>query len=194
MYCFPYPQAADVTPLRAPYIAICTYSLAGQYTFEGFYETTISDKPTELPQGTVSDLRSILTILRPPSASIIQSWLFFGLASEALGRDVTHDEFLERCAVGTSETSIDLRIPLWFLSEFKARWKRLRSTLSADAYKRKERELKQCCVLVLITIGFRDLQAEEGDTELSLVVLSVHMLLYLICDMFGSTELLRTGL
>jgi Heterokaryon incompatibility protein (HET) len=193
MYCFPYPQASDVTPLRAPYIATYTYSLAGQYTFDSFYETTFSDKPTGLPQGSVSALRSILSLLRPPSASIIQSWLFFGLASEALGRDVTHDEFLERCATGTSETSIDLRIPLWFLSEFKARWKRLRNTLSTDAYKRKERELEQCCFLVLMTLGFRDLQ-KDGDTELSLVVLSVHMLLYLICDIFSSAKLPRTVL
>jgi hypothetical protein len=195
MYCFPYPQASNVTPLRAPYIATCTYSLAGQYTFDSFYETTISDELTRLPRGSVSAMRSILPVfLRPPSASIIQSWLFFGLASEALGRDITHDEFLEKCAVGTSETSIDLRIPLWFWSELEARWKRLRNTLSTDSYKRKERELKQCCVLVLMILGFRDLHSKEGDTELSLVVLSVHMLLYLICNIFSSAELLRTSL
>src|SRR5437763_976021 len=112
MYCFPYPQSSDVPPLRAPYIASCTYSLAGQYAFDGFYQTTILDELAELPPRLVSAsaVRSLLPLLRPPSASIIQSWLFFGLASEALGRDVRHDEFLEECAVGTAETSIDLRI------------------------------------------------------------------------------------
>lgn len=194
MYCFPYPQASDVTPLRAPYRATWTYSLAGQYTFESFYETTMSDEPIELPPGPVSAVRIMRVFSRPPSASIIQSWLFFGLASEALGRDVSHDEFFEPCAVGASETSIDLRIPLWFWSELKARWKRLRNTLSTDEYQGKERELKQCCASVSMTLRLRDYRPEDGDTELSLIVLSVHMLLYLISQILSSTELLQTSL
>ena len=131
-------------------------------------------------------MKSTFLLLRPPSASIIQSWLLFCLASEVLGRDVTHGEFLERCAVGTSKTSIDLQIPLWLWVELKA--------LSTDAYEQKERELNHGCGSVLIILGFRDFDAEEGYTELSLVVLSVHMLLYLNCDIFDSGELPRTSL
>jgi hypothetical protein len=37
-------------------------------------------------------------------------------------------------------------------------------------------------------VGFRDFRVEEGDTELDLILLSVHMLLYLIADIFDSAE------
>ena len=196
MYCLPYPQASDVTPLRAPYIATCTYSLDGRYTFDSFYESKISEELPGLPWGSVNaTVRIILQLaFRPPSAPIVQSWFFFGLASEALGRDVAHDEFLEKCPVGTSETSIDLRIPLWFLSELKARWRRLRDTLSTDAYEQKRKELKQCFDLVLVVLAHIDQLAEAGDAELSLVILSVHVLMYLIYDIFDSAKLLKTCL
>jgi hypothetical protein len=97
MHCLPYPQASDVTPLRAPYIATCTYSLDGQYTFESFYENKISEEIPGLPWESVNaTVRTILLLIfRPPSAPFVQAWRFFGLASEALGRDVAHDEFLE---------------------------------------------------------------------------------------------------
>jgi hypothetical protein len=194
MYCFPYPQASEVPPLRVPYIATCTYSLAGQYTFDSFYGTTISDEPAGIPQESGNAARRILALSRPPPASILQAWLFFGLASEALGRDVAHHEFLEKCAVGASETSIDLRMPFWFWSELGARWKRLRNTVSADAYKHEQRKLKLYCILTVIVLADRDLRAEQEDTQLSLVVLSVHMLFYLISGILDSPDVLRTNL
>ena len=178
------------------YIATCTYSLDGRHTFDSFYKSKISEEIPGLPWESVNaTVRTILLLIfRPPSAPFVQAWCFFGLASEALGRDVAHDEFLEKCPVGTSETSIDLRIPLWFLSELKSHWRRLRDILSADAYEQKRKELKQCFDLVLVVLAHIDQLAEAGDAELSLVILSVHVLMYLIHDIFDSAKLLKTCL
>jgi hypothetical protein len=201
MYCFPYPQLSDAAPLRAPYVATHKYSLAGEYNFDSFYESTFSQKQLQ-PYRELIDLqrqasisadisRLVLTILQPPTASAIQSWLFFGLASEALGRDVEHSEFLEASATGASESSIDLRIPFWFWSELEARWDHLRDTISKSAYKRKKNELHHRIVAVLTTLASRELE-EKHDTELSLVILSVYMLLHVISDVSGNSEFFRT--
>jgi len=193
MYCFPYPQASDVTPIRAPYIASGTYSLAGPYTFDNFYKAALRAEVLQ-HVSSLSSSRNIPTPSRNSLASIIQSWLFFGLASEALGRDVTHDEFIEKCAVGTSEASIDLRIPKWFWSELKARWDNLQDTLSANKYERRKQEIKRYFNLAQMMVGYLDLDGEEGDTELALVLLLVHMLLYLIANLFDSTKILQPSL
>jgi len=54
--------------------------------------------------------------------------------------------------------------------------------------------LKQCFDLVLVVLAHIDQLAEAGDAELSLVILSVHVLMYLIYDIFDSAKLLKTCL
>lgn len=50
--------------------------------------------------------------------SVIESWLFFGMASEALGRNIRYKEFVGADPDGP-HLSIDLRIPEWYLRELK---------------------------------------------------------------------------
>lgn len=184
-YCFPYPQDSDVPPLKAPYIATRRYSLTGQYTFETFYITTLPDEVQGIvaqvsTAAVYSQFMDIFLLTLPPSASCVQEWLFFGLASEALGRDVTHEEFLE-------SNVIDLRIPRWFWVEVRTRWKRLRKELSRDTYKRRLEQLRKCCDSARRVLSLTDLILRIDDdhkvkyeTAPALVNLSVHMLLYLI--------------
>ena len=117
-------------------------------------------------------------------------WLFFGLASEALDRDVAHQEFFE-----SHQQDIDLRIPEWFWSELKARWKHLRETASSSAYKQKQKHLRKCYDFARTLAGFQDLEkdiAQEEGSQLPLILLSVHMLLYLISTVFVSAKLPRS--
>jgi hypothetical protein len=187
MYCFPYPRESDVTPLQVPYVAQAAlkYSLSGQYTFQSFYEETVGNEMrNELRPVLTDGLRIALLCLHPPPASVIQTWLFFGLASEALGRDIAHGEFLEKNSTSSSGQSIDLRIPLRFWSELVARWTRLAKIPDRNKYEREEKKLEDCCNFTTVVLCLLELhgepKAEDGDTELALVLLSVHMLLYLI--------------
>lgn len=178
MYCFPYPKSSDVEPIQVPYIARDIYSISGPYTFDAFYKDVISKEP----------------FLRNSLASSMQSWLFFGLASEALGRDIAHEEFIERRDTPTSEAMIDLRIPAWFWFELKARWYNLESTLSAKKYKEKKGDLKRYFKLAQLAANSLDLAEDQQDMDLALVVLSVHMLLFMIRCLLGSVELAQTSL
>lgn len=193
MYCFPYPKGADVAPLRVPYVAgTCKYSLTGPYTFDTFYETALPDKLRNIlsPETRSPIVRELLPLLLPPSPSVIQAWLFFGLASEALGRDVAHQEFFE-----SHQQAIDLRIPGWFWSELKARWKHLRDTTSSSIYRQKQEHLRKCYDFAMKLVGVQDSKkenAQEDGSQLPCILLSVHMLLYLISNIFVSAKLLRT--
>lgn len=170
-----------------PYIATSTYSLAGPYTFDNFYEVAVFAKALQA-------VRDIPTPSRHSLASVIQSWLFFGLASEVLGRDIKHDEFIEKYAIDASEASIDLRIPKWFWTELKGRWDNLQTTISANEYEQKKEKILRCCNLALKRVCYLDIQEKKSARELDLVLLSVHMLLYLIAALFGSMDILQTSL
>ncbi|KAM7182845.1 hypothetical protein V8F33_013971 [Rhypophila sp. PSN 637] len=186
-YCFPYPRDTDVPPLKVPYVAVRRYSLTGPYTFETYYINTLPNEIQGILAGVSStayhvQLWQVLFLVLPPSAASVQEWLFFGLASEALGRDVGHDEFLE-------DTTIDLRIPQWFWHELRSRWKRLRKELSRGAYKQQVDHLRRCCNSASDAIALADVikqlddnNTSEDDTNLALVHLSVHMLLYVIAS------------
>jgi hypothetical protein len=117
----------------------------------------------------------------------------FGLASEALGRDIAHGEFLEKNSTSSSGQSIDLRIPLRFWSELVARWTRLAKIPDRNKYEREEKKLEDCCNFTTVVLCLLELhgepKAEDGDTELALVLLSVHMLLYLISSILRSGKL-----
>ncbi|KAJ9603622.1 hypothetical protein H2200_011808 [Cladophialophora chaetospira] len=193
MYCFPYPQGTKIEPLKVPYIASCKYSLKGPYNFEQFYEYAVHLALFE-------SVTALLGTGRPskstgdPLVSGLQAWLFFGLASEALGRDIAHREFVEDDRDGVSTGSIDLRIPSWFWFELKARWDKLRDTLSPAAYERKKKHLKKCSDLALIVLCHSDLKQEvHHRQDIGLVLLSVHMLLYLIAHQLGYETCLRTA-
>ena len=151
----------------------------------------------ELPPELSDKLRiALLLHLRCPSASVIQTWLFFDLASEALGRDIGHGEFLEKHSVSSSGKSIDPRIPGWFWTELIARWRRLAKTPDRNEYKREENKLKDCCEFSTLILGLlephKDSDVEDGDTELALALLSVQMLLYLIYSIFLFGRRFRT--
>jgi len=192
MYCFPYPRASDVAPLRAPYIASSTYLFTDPDNFGDFLSTASTAEVKYL-----SSLDRSLHASPPRRsclAAIAQSWLFFGLASEALGRDIEHREFLDTGPLGNDEPSIDLRIPRWFFVELKGRWDSLRNDLSAEEYERKKNTLVRCCTLARVTVGILDLKGEDDDSELARVLLSVHMLLYIITEQFDSLKILQTSL
>jgi len=203
MYCFPYPQGpASATPLRVPCLATLTYSLFGTYTFETFPGVILQNKfPDNLTGKFRSDPTGYLMLtflaLKESPTSLIQTWLFFGLASEALGRDVANNEFFDNQAVGSPRGSIDLRIPIWFWSELTARWTDLAKSLSTEEYQRARQVLKDNCDLAMTVLCCWDTPfwgaGDEGDTELTLVLLSVHMLLYLIRRVFGTQKVLRTS-
>jgi hypothetical protein len=188
MYCLPYPRASVLAPLCVPYIASSTYLFTGPYTFGDFYEAAITVELQDLSSLTSSPP------LRSGWGAIAQSWLFFGLASEALGRDTAHDEFFEKGPSGIANASIDIRIPRWFFVELKGRWDSLRNDLPADEYERKKKDLTRCFDLARTTVGILELQAEDDDSELALVLLSVHMLLYTLTDLFGPRKVLQTSL
>lgn len=93
MSCFPYPRDTDVEAIRVPLIARIKYSITGQTDFSDFFKRALDGSHS--------------------LASAIQSWLFFGLASEALGRNIRHEEFAGADLDGP-HPSIDLRIPEWY--------------------------------------------------------------------------------
>ncbi|KAK4222930.1 hypothetical protein QBC38DRAFT_512675 [Podospora fimiseda] len=208
MFCFPYPKGSKVAPLRAPYIAdSCNYSLTGPYTFTSFYYETQTTIPAELRRCLIREeawtqryklsksikepsesLRKYLLVSHPPSPSVVQGWLFFGLASEALGRDIAHDEFFDN-----DQKSIDVRIPLWFWSELKTRWSKLRTRADQDTYMQKKEHLKKCYNLALEVVGFQDF-AGINNEHLPSILLSVHMLLFIITNTFASAKVLQTSL
>lgn len=193
MYCFPYPHASSVQPLQVPYLASSVYSLKAQYSFPTFY-TPLSPEQLQtygLKPGHSANLFGLL--VSPPSAAIIQSWLFYGLATEALGRDVQHKEFWENGNVDHSQATIDLRIAGWFGSELQARFQRLRKTLGEDEYNLHKKLLRSYCTVTLTVLGLQEFQDEDGTDEACLVLLSVHMLIYLIGSILEDGEFLHAS-
>ncbi len=106
--------------IRVPLIARNQYSITGQPNFLRLLKRAL-DEQTQDTNGTKSDGQE-----KPGSspgyslAPVIQVWLFFGIASEALGRSIRHEEFSEADSDGPY-LSIDLRIPEWYWQELKAR-------------------------------------------------------------------------
>jgi hypothetical protein len=126
---------------------------------------------------------------------LIQSWIFFGLASEALGRDVVHDEFIEKSdGGGYSDGSIDLRIAKWFWSELHERWDDLRRKVPRMKFENIKQKLEGCLKRAQIVVCLFDLDTKEEPHEsLELVLLSVHMLLFVIGDLLH-TQVIRPNL
>ena len=174
MYCYPYPQASDIAPLRVPYVATVTYSLAGAYSFFSFLNESDCVQVLRGVRGTPAS-GSRLDAGRHALASTIQSWLFFGLATETLGRDISHDEFVEGSAPGGSDGWIDVRIPNWFWHELRARWTALKNTLSEHEFNEKQRRARECVTATKKMVDILDamLYRPGLDLELGPVLLSV---------------------
>ncbi|KAK0624003.1 hypothetical protein B0T14DRAFT_478080 [Immersiella caudata] len=189
MYCYPYPQASDIAPLRVPYVATVTYSLSGPYNFFSFLNESSCIQVLRAARATPAS-SSRLDVARNALASTIQSWLFFGLATETLGRDIPHGEFIERSAHGGSDGWIDLRIPSWFWHQLRARWTSLKNTMSEHEYNEKQQRARACVTATKKMLDILDSMVYRPglDLELGPVLLSVHMLLYLIATIISEIE------
>lgn len=64
------------------------------------------------------------------------------MASEALGRNIRHEEFAGADPHG-SHLSTDLRIPEWYWRELKARWGELDDSFTAAEFEVKRVQLKR---------------------------------------------------
>ena len=180
MYCFPYPRDTDVESIRVPLMARTQYSITGPIHFSNFFEWACDVKIAEIIAAQ-SDGREKASFSRSQSlASAIQSWLFFGIASEALGRNIRHEEFA--CADPDGpHPSIDLRIPEWYSRELKARWDELDDSLTATEFKAKRAKLRKIYKNALVSVICTEALASHlDDDKLTEVVLSIHMLLYLV--------------
>ena len=95
MSCFPYPRDTDVKSIRVPLIVRTQYSITGQTNlsdFLDFFEKAL-DAETQKIKAAESDGQESTSFSPSHSlASAIQSLLFFGIASEALGRNIRHEE------------------------------------------------------------------------------------------------------
>lgn len=98
LFCLPYPEDAGdvVLPTEVPYVAQFEYDIALPGIFERFaHENGFGDydRPAE------------------ELASLMQSWLFFGLISEVVGRSVDHEVFVRSRGSDENTTRfIDLRL------------------------------------------------------------------------------------
>jgi hypothetical protein len=193
MYSFPYPRETDIAPLRVPvFEASSTYSFSAPEDFGDFCNIAIAAETQY--QTSFAAASHGPPPRRSMWAAIAQTWLFFGLASEALGRDTLHEEFFDINSRGGLVTdSTDLRIPRWFHDELERHWDTLRNECPTDEYVRKRRDLERCITLAWTTVGILDLQGDKEDSNLSLVLLSVHMLLYMIAGVTSGVKILKAS-
>ena len=195
MYCYPYPQASDIAPLRVPYVATVTYSLSGPYNFFSFINDSgcvqVLRAATTTPASSSSS-SSRRDAGRRALAATIQSWLFFGLATETLGRDISHAEFIEKSAPDSSVSDgcIDPRIPSWFWHELRARWTGLKNTSSEHELDEKQKRARACVTATkkMLVIFDSKVYRPGVDLELGPVLVSVHMLLYIIATIIPNIE------
>lgn len=116
-------------------------------------------------------------------ASAIQSRLFFGLASEALGQDIYHENFAIVSNDGSAKRYIDARIPKWYLEKLEARWKQLDRTLSDKRFETLKNALKRKLESARIAAANLDrlcIELDDEDSIIAKVLLSVHMIHYII--------------
>lgn len=123
------------------------------------------------------------------SASLLQAQFFFGLASEALGRKVGHNEFSEQSEAG-GPRFIDIRIGRWFSVELHERWSKLRSELSPHDFEHIRRKLRNNYDFVNKTSLLLDAMGYDTEYDQTLVLLSVHMLLFIIADILKIATML----
>ena len=198
MSCFPYPRDTDVESIRVLLIAQTQYSITGQTNFSDFFERAFDAETQKIKAAESNGQESTSLSLSHLLASVIQSWLFFGIASEALGRNIRHEEFASADPDG-AHLSIDLRIPEWYWWELKARWDDLDDSLTAAEFEAKWAQLKKIYESAQTLVIYMDLLANGlDDDKLAEILLSVHMLLYLVAYVLDSNTvkvtLTTTGL
>lgn len=121
--------------------------------------------------------------------SSIQSWLFFGIASEALGRIIRHEELAVADPEGL-HLSIDIRIPVWYWRELKARWDELDNSLTAAEFKAKRAQVEKIYENAQMLVIRMDVLANDlDDDKLTEILLSIYMLLFLVADVLDSSTL-----
>ena len=189
MFCFPYPRDTDVESIRVPLIARTQYSITGQTSFSDFFMRVLDEETQKIEAPKSDGQESTSLSLSHSLASAIQSWLFFGIASEALGRNIRHEEFAGVDPDG-SHLSIDIRIPEWYWRELKARWNGLDDSLTAAEFEAKRAQLKKIYESAQIFVISMDLLANSlDDDKLTEILLSIHMLLYLVVYVLDSNTL-----
>ncbi len=189
MSCFPYPRDTNVESIRVPLIARTQYSITGQPDFSDFFERAFDAEMQMIKAAQSDGQESASFLLSHLLASVIQSWLFFGVASEALGRNIRHEEFAVTDHDGP-HLSIDLRIPEWYWQELKARWDELDDRLTAAEFEAKRVQLKKIYESAQIYVIYMDLLANSlDDDELTEILLSIHMLFYLVAYVLDSETL-----
>lgn len=191
MFCFPYPRDTDVESIRVPLIARTQYSVTGEINISDFFKDAIDGVTQKNDAAIKSDGHESSSLtLGQLLASAIQSWLFFGIASEALGRNIKHEEFASTQPDG-DHLSIDIRIPAWYWRELKARWDELDDDIAnANEYEAKKAGLKkiyESAQIIVLYMDFLAISVDEGN--LAETLLSVHLLLYLIASVLDDDEL-----
>ncbi|KAH7080732.1 hypothetical protein FB567DRAFT_500731 [Paraphoma chrysanthemicola] len=129
---------------------------------------------------------------RDSSLEPVQSWLFFGLASEALGQDIKHEDFATVSKGESAEKYIDARIPEWYLEKLKARWKQLDRKLSADRFEALRNAVKkkfESAKLAAVALDLLCIEFDDEDSTIAKVLLSVHMLLYVVAHTLGRSKM-----
>jgi hypothetical protein len=180
MFCFPYPRDAGTEPIQVPLVASIKYSITEQTNFLDFLKKVLETDMQQITNAQSDNQGTTSFSLARSLASAIQSWLFFGLASQALGRDIRYEEFASSATDGTPST-IDLRVPEWYWRELEDRWKKLDDSLTAAEYEAKTAELETIYEDARMQTIAMDFAADAlQDDDLSKVLLSVHLMLYLV--------------
>ncbi len=176
-------------PIRVALIAQIQYSGTGNTKFSDFFDRALDAGTQKIKVAKAEGQESTSFSLNHLLAPAIQSWLFFGLATEALGRNIRHEEFVGAEPDG-SRPSIDLRIPLWYWRELQARWDELDDSLTAAEFEAKRVQLTKIYESAQIFVLYMDLLANgEADDTLAEILLSTHMLLYLVASVLDSDTL-----
>jgi hypothetical protein len=180
MSCFPYPRDTDVESIRVPLIARTQYSITEHTNFSEFFKK-VTDGIKENTNASDSDRQESTSLAVSNSLAIVtQEWLFFGVASEALGRNIRHEEFAD-ADPGGPHLSIDICIPVWYWRDLKARWDELDGSLTAADFEAKRAQLKDIYESVKLNVIYMEVLADFFlNDKLTRVLLSVHMLLYLV--------------
>ena len=130
--------------IQVPLIARTQYSTTGQTNlldFSDFFKRALNEE-TAKTRAAESDGQESTSFSPSHSlASAIQTWLFFGIASEALGRNIRYEKFAGADPDGP-HLFIDLRILEWYWRELKARWDELDDSLTAAEFEAKRAQPK----------------------------------------------------
>ena len=189
MFCFPYPKDTNVESLRVPLIARTQYSITGQTNFLNLCTRWLDAEMKNINAAKSDGEGGTGYSFSHSLASAMQSWLFFGMASEALGRNIRYEEFAGADSDGC-HISIDVRLPEWYWRELKARWDELDYSLTTAELEAKRVQQEKTYESALILVIFMDnLAIYLDDDKLTEILLSIHMLLFLVAQVLDSDTL-----